>query len=51
MNSEKRKAPEGTGADANTTSHDIYMRYTLGSRLRWLDRHRHWWIRSIKRYR
>lgn len=53
MNPRERKAPEGTGADANTrhhqpesyTDHQTYMRQ-LGDRIAWLRRHRHWWLRT-----
>lgn len=56
MNPGKRKAPEGTGADAITrhhqpesyTSHETYMRQ-LDWRIRWLERHEHWWIRDLRR--
>jgi hypothetical protein len=56
VNPGKRKAPEGTGADATTKhhqpesyntsfGHEGYMRL-LGDRVRWLERHRHWWLRT-----
>lgn len=54
MTSGKRKAPEGTGADADTKtyrqpesypSHETYMR-GLGRRIVWLRSHRHWWLRT-----
>jgi hypothetical protein len=49
----KRKAPEGTGTDANTrhhqpesyTSHETYMRQ-FGRRIAWLSDRRHWWLRT-----
>jgi hypothetical protein len=55
---DKRKPGLGTRADATTKTyrqpeaylsppHEVYLRYTLASRIRWLERHRHWWIRSI----
>jgi hypothetical protein len=30
-----------------SSAHDSYMR-ALAARIRWLERHRHWWIRSIR---
>ena len=53
MDSGKRKAPEGTGADASTrhhqpesyTDHQTYMRQ-LADRIHWLSDHRHWWLRT-----
>jgi len=31
----------------DSTPHDVYMRQ-LAARIAWLQRHRHWWIRSIE---
>ena len=30
--------------------HQTYMHYTLGSRLEWMRRHEHWWIREVRRH-
>jgi hypothetical protein len=31
----------------DSTAHDIAM-FGMAWRIRWLERHRHWWIRSIR---
>jgi hypothetical protein len=48
-------APGGLAAKPDTRSdstpdHDVYLSYTLGSRLAWLERHEHWWIREVRRH-
>jgi hypothetical protein len=53
---EMRRPRHGSGADATPDdqpaesypSHETYMRQ-LASRIAWLERHEHWWIRDVRR--
>jgi hypothetical protein len=55
MSPGKRKGPEGTGPDANTTEpaptgypflgHESHL-LLLSSRIAWLEGHEHWWLRT-----
>jgi hypothetical protein len=43
-----RLAAEGHTPDyPQSTAHDIAM-FGMASRIRWLERHTHWWIRSVR---
>jgi hypothetical protein len=47
-NDDGPRVPEGqTPTYLDFTPHDTYMRQ-LAARIAWLQRHRHWWLRSIK---
>jgi len=37
------------GEPNTTVGHDVYMRQ-LAARIRWLERHDHWWIRMIRQH-
>lgn len=44
---ERGRRRTGTGRFESYTDHQTYMRQ-LDERIRWLDRHEHWWIRDVR---
>lgn len=46
-NGPRLEAEGQTPWGSNSTDHERYMN-GLAWRIRWLERHRHWWIRTVR---